>query len=127
MSSLRRTRSCGSQMNDCVGRAFWMAAPGRGEIRTERLGTPGADEILVRARYSAISRGTEALVFQGRVPASEYHRMRAPFQAGDFPGPVKYGYANVGCVEEGPGELRGRDVFVLYPHQTRYLVPGSAA
>jgi hypothetical protein len=113
-------------MND-LARAFWVTAPGRGEIRTERLAAPATGEILVRARYSAISRGTEALVFQGRVPASEYHRMRAPFQAGDFPGPVKYGYANVGCVEEGPRELRGRHVFVLYPHQTRYIVPGPAA
>jgi hypothetical protein len=110
-----------------VARAFWITAPGRGEIRTESLGAPARDEILVRAQYSAISRGTEALVFQGRVPASEYDRMRAPFQAGDFPGPLKYGYASVGCVEEGPGEMRGRDVFVLYPHQTQYIVPGHAA
>jgi len=114
-------------MNDRQARAFWIAAPGRGEIRTERLGTPAAGEIGVRAEYSAISRGTEALVFQGRVPASEYHRMRAPFQAGDFPGPVKYGYSSVGYVEEGPGELRGRHVFVLHPHQTRYIVPAHAA
>jgi hypothetical protein len=110
-----------------IARAFWTTAPGRGEIRTERLGAPAPDEILVRAQYSAISRGTEALVFQGRVPASEYDRMRAPFQAGDFPGPLKYGYASVGCVEEGPGELRGRSVFVLHPHQTRYIVPAHAA
>jgi threonine dehydrogenase-like Zn-dependent dehydrogenase len=79
--------------------------------------------VVVHARYSGISRGTEALVFQGRVPVSEYQRMRAPFQGGDFPGPVKYGYASVGVVEEGAPELRGRRVFVLYPHQTRYVVP----
>jgi hypothetical protein len=113
-------------MND-LARAFWITAPGRGEIRTESLGAPAPGEILVRAQYSAISRGTEALVFQGRVPVSEYNRMRAPFQAGDFPGPLKYGYASVGCVEEGPDELRGRNVFVLHPHQTRYIVPAHAA
>ena len=75
---------------------------GRGEIRAETLTAPSADEVVVRALYSGISRGTEALVFQGRVPASEYQRMRAPFQAGDFPAPVKYGYASVGLVEQRP-------------------------
>jgi 2-desacetyl-2-hydroxyethyl bacteriochlorophyllide A dehydrogenase len=108
-------------------RAFWIVRPGVGEIRDEALPAPSADDVVVRARYSAISRGTEALVFQGRVPPSEQDRMRAPFQAGDFPGPVKYGYASVGCVEEGPAELRGRHVFVLHPHQTRYVVAARAA
>src|SRR5207244_4180853 len=74
-------------------RAFWIAAPGRGEIRAETLPPPSADEVVVRALYSGVSRGTEALVFHGHVPVSEYGRMRAPFQAGDFPAPVKYGYA----------------------------------
>ena len=108
-------------------RAFWVRAPGEGELRAERIGEPGPDEVLVRACYSGISRGTESLVFAGRVPASEYQRMRAPFQAGDFPGPVKYGYASVGEVERGPRELQGRHVFVLHPHQTRYVVPAAAA
>jgi hypothetical protein len=107
-------------------RAFWIAAPGRGEIRTEALPSVSADDVVIRALYSGISRGTEALVFRGRVPASEYERMRAPFQAGDFPGPVKYGYSNVGLVERGPRELIDRHVFTLYPHQTRYVVPATA-
>ena len=107
-------------------RAFWVAAPGRGEIREESLSDPSADEVLVRTRFSGISRGTETLVFQGRVPISEYERMRAPFQAGDFPAPVKYGYASVGRVEWGPDPLKNRDVFVLYPHQTDYVVPAAS-
>jgi NADPH:quinone reductase-like Zn-dependent oxidoreductase len=106
--------------------AFWIAAPGRGEIRAEALPPVSADDVMVRALFSGISRGTEALVFQGRVPASEYERMRAPFQAGDFPGPLKYGYASVGRVERGPRELVDRHVFVLYPHQSRYVVPAAA-
>ena len=109
-----------------TARAFWIAAPGRGEIRTEPLATPSADDVVVRALYSGISRGTEALVFQGRVPASEYQRMRAPFQAGDFPGPVKYGYCSVGLIERGPRDLQDRQVFVLHPHQDRYVVPADA-
>ncbi len=107
-------------------RAFWVAAPGRGEIRDEALEAVSSGEVLVRALYSGISRGTEALVFNGRVPASERSRMRAPFQAGDFPAPVKYGYSMVGRVEEGPPALTGRSVFVLHPHQTRFVVPAQA-
>ena len=80
----------------------------------------------MRTLYSGISRGTESLVFRGRVPPSEFERMRAPFQDGAFPGPVKYGYANVGQVEEGPADLKGRLVFTLYPHQTHFIVPSTA-
>ena len=107
-------------------RAFWVAAPGRGEIRTETVGPPASGEVLIRTVYSGISRGTESLVFRGRVPPSEFERMRAPFQAGRFPAPVKYGYASVGEVEAGPPDLKGRFVFTLYPHQTRYVVPATA-
>jgi hypothetical protein len=107
-------------------RAFWIAAPGRGEIRAEALPSPAVDDVLVRTLFSGVSRGTEALVFQGRVPASEHDRMRAPFQAGAFPAPVKYGYSSVGVVERGPADLHGRRVFALYPHQTRYVVPARA-
>jgi 2-desacetyl-2-hydroxyethyl bacteriochlorophyllide A dehydrogenase len=107
-------------------RAFWVVEPGRGEIRRESLPPPAADEVMVHALYSGISRGTEALVFQGRVPESEWARMRAPFQDGEFPGPIKYGYASVGRVECGPHDLKGKMVFVLHPHQTRYVVPASA-
>ena len=107
-------------------RAFWIAAPGRGEIRAERLRAPATGDLTVRTLFSGVSRGTESLVFHGRVPASERARMRAPFQEGEFPAPVKYGYACVGVVEEGSPELRGRTVFVLHPHQTRFVVPAAA-
>jgi 2-desacetyl-2-hydroxyethyl bacteriochlorophyllide A dehydrogenase len=113
-------------MTNNHSRAFWVTTPGRGEIRDERIGAPGASDVIVRALYSGISRGTEALVFNGRVPPTEYQRMRAPFQDGEWPGAVKYGYASVGLVEDGPPDLRDRHVFVLYPHQTRYVVPADA-
>lgn len=109
-----------------TARAFWVVARGKGEIRAEALPAASAGDVVIRALFSGISRGTEALVFQGRVPASEHRRMRAPFQAGDFPAPVKYGYANVGRVEQGPANLIDRLVFVLYPHQTRYVVPAQS-
>ena len=106
--------------------AFWTLSPGHGEIRSQPLPPRDEDALLIRSHFSAVSRGTESLVFQGKVPESEYTRMRAPFQEGDFPGPVKYGYANVGVVEAGPAAWRGRDVSCLYPHQTRYVVPIEA-
>jgi 2-desacetyl-2-hydroxyethyl bacteriochlorophyllide A dehydrogenase len=113
-------------MTDSEGSAFWVAAPGQGDLRTERLRAVQPGEVLVRTLFSGVSRGTEALVFRGDVPSGEYARMRAPFQDGEFPGPVKYGYANVGVVEQGPEALVGKTVFCLYPHQTRYIVPAKA-
>ncbi|RIV37458.1 zinc-dependent alcohol dehydrogenase [Micromonospora radicis] len=109
-----------------AARAFWLRAPGVGEIRPVTLPEPGPDEVRVRARYSGVSRGTETLVFTGQVPASQYATMRAPFQEGDFPAPVKYGYLSVGEVEQGPAHLRGRTVFCLHPHQSAYVVPADA-
>jgi len=106
--------------------AFWLRAPGHGEIRPVGLPEPGPDDVVVRTLRSGISRGTESLVFRGAVPHDQRARMRAPFQEGEFPGPVKYGYLNVGAVEEGPAELCGRTVFCLYPHQTAYVVPAAA-
>src|SRR3954447_3029985 len=109
-----------------VACAFWLRAPGQGEIRSVELAAPGPDDVVVQTLFSGVSRGTETLVFRGGVPAGQRARMRAPFQEGEFPGPVKYGYLNVGVVEEGPDALRGRAVFCLYPHQTRYVVPAHA-
>ena len=107
-------------------RAFWLREPGIGEIRTVRLPEPGPGDVLVRALHSGISRGTETLVFRGEVPESQWEAMRAPFQDGNFPGPVKYGYLGVGTVERGPADLLGRTVFCLHPHQTAYVVPADA-
>src|SRR3954454_25110325 len=106
--------------------AFWLRAPGNGEIRPGALPEPGRGDVVVRTLRSGVSRGTETLVFRGGVPTSQYATMRGPFQEGDFPGPVKYGYLKVGSVEEGPPQLRGHTVFCLYPHQTACVVPAAA-
>ena len=111
---------------DNSARAFWVTGIGEGEIRAEQLPEPADGEVLIRTLYSGISRGTETLVFTGAVPVSEYERMRAPFQEGNFPAPIKYGYINVGLVEKGPDGLLGKSVFCMYPHQTRYVVPVEA-
>jgi len=107
--------------------ALWYVGPGRGEIRGEPAIEPGPRDVRVRALHGALSRGTERLVFAGRVPESEFERMRAPFMGGAFPFPVKYGYAVVGRVETGPQELRDRIVFVLHPHQSVFAIPAEAA
>jgi threonine dehydrogenase-like Zn-dependent dehydrogenase len=115
-------------------RQFWIRAPGQGEIRERPLPAEVEGAVRVRALYSGISRGTEALVFQGRVPPSQAQAMRAPFQEGDFPAPVKYGYCSVGRVEAVPShlpphlpvDLVGRTVFCLHPHQDLYHVPPEA-
>ena len=107
-------------------RAFWARPPETGTIRTAELAPPTDGELLVETIYSAISRGTESLVHQGRVPENQYDAMRAPFQEGWFPGPVKYGYMNVGRVASGPDGAAEKTVFCLYPHQTAYVVPQDA-
>ncbi|PQO22097.1 dehydrogenase [Rhodobacteraceae bacterium WD3A24] len=109
-----------------VPRALWLEAPRRPVLRDAAI-APERGDAVVATLYSGISRGTESLVFAGRVPPSEYERMRAPLQQGDFPFPVKYGYSAVGRVEEGPAELRGRAVFALHPHQTRFACPAEMA
>jgi hypothetical protein len=122
----REHQLCRSPMSPVETLAFWVVSPGGGELRREVVPARSGTEASVRALYSGVSRGSEALVFNGGVPQSEYQRMRAPFQAGDFPGPVKYGYASVGRVVDGPDHLSGRMVFCLYPHQQHYVVPTDA-
>jgi hypothetical protein len=106
--------------------AYWTMAPRHGVLRTEAARAPRAGEALVRTICSGISRGTETLVHAGRVPSDVSDSMRAPFQVGSWPGPVKYGYLSVGVVEEGPDHLKGARVFCLHPHQDRYVVPATA-
>lgn len=110
-----------------TSRAFWITAPGQGEIQSADLPIPGPSKLLIKARYGAISRGTETLVFTGHVPPSQYDAMRAPFQEGAFPGPVKYGYVSVGTVLDGPADRIDATVFCLHPHQDYYIVPAVAA
>ncbi len=110
----------------CQARSLWYAAPGQLELREENLNVLASGCCRVRMLWSGISRGTESLVFSGSVPESEWQRMRAPFQAGEFPFPVKYGYAAVGIVEQGPSELVGKTVFVLHPHQDIFDVQVDA-
>lgn len=107
-------------------RALWFPAAGTCEVRSEALPSPVEGEVLVRMLFSGISRGTENLVFNGRVPLSEFDRMRGPHMGGEFPFPVKYGYSAVGQIEAGCATLLGKSVFCLHPHQDVFTV-GEAA
>lgn len=112
---------------DEVAEALWYVGPGRAEIREVTLAPLAEGCMRVRALYGGISRGTEALIAAGRVPVSEYQRMRGPHMGGAFPFPVKYGYSTVGQVEAGPEALLGRTVFALHPHQTKFDLPAESA
>ena len=114
------------RIHENASSAFWATGPGTGELRTAALPQVGPGDVLVRTLYTGVSRGTETLVVRGEVPESEWDRMRSPFQAGEFPFPVKYGYLNVGVVEQGPATLVGRTVFTLFPHQSRFVAPIDA-
>ena len=106
-------------------RALWYVRRGAAELRRAALPPLAPGEALVRTLWTALSRGTERLVFDGRVPLTEGEGLRAPLQEGSFPFPVKYGYCAVGVVEDGPAELLGRTVFALHPHQDRFVVPAA--
>jgi threonine dehydrogenase-like Zn-dependent dehydrogenase len=109
---------------DTPARALWLTGPRAAALGPAEV-LPGPGDCVVRTLFSGISRGTERLVFDGRVPQSEYQTMRAPMQEGDFPFPVKYGYSAVGRVEAGPEA--GRIVFALHPHQTRFACAPAMA
>jgi hypothetical protein len=115
----------GAQGKERTADALWYVGRNRAEIRAETCAVAGPGEVELHALCGAISRGTERLVFAGRVPQSEYARMRAPFMAGAFPFPVKYGYATVGRIAAGPDHLVGRTAFALHPHQTVFNLPAD--
>ena len=108
---------------DGEARALWFTAPGQAELRAAHAPMPGPGEVRIRSVVGGISRGTEALVSAGRVPETEWQRMRCPHQEGAFPFPVKYGYSVAGVAEDGPDDWVGAPVFCLHPHQTRFTVP----
>ena len=112
-----------SREQEHEAQAYWVTESGHGELRPEAIPTPGPQEALVRTLYSGVSRGTERVVHEGRVPERVADLMHAPHQEGDFPGPVKYGYLSVGIVEQGPDNWIGKTVFSLHPHQDFYVVP----
>ena len=114
------SHNAATSSNAILSQSLWYVAPECAEIRSESLAPLPHQFLRVRALFGSLSRGTESLIYRGLVPESEYTRMAAPWMGGKFPFPVKYGYSNVGLVEEGPTEWLGQRVFALQPHQTLY-------
>lgn len=108
-----------------AARALWLAAPRVAEFRHEIVPPPEAGEIRVRTIASALSQGTELLVYRGQVPPDL--PLDLPTLAGSFAFPIKYGYAAVGRIVDigaavtdfTPGDV----VFVHHPHQSAFVVP----
>ena len=108
-------------------RALWFTGKRRAELRPEDAPAPGHGEVRVRTVLSAVSHGTEMLVYRGGVP--EGLPLDLPTFAGGFGFPIKHGYAAVGRVlDTGPGvtALAPDDpVFVHHPHQDLFTVPAD--
>jgi len=102
--------------------AFWVTKVGQGSIETENLESASTGWCEVETLFSAISPGTEKLIFRGHVPETVYKEMRCPYMGGTFPAPVKYGYSLVGRVTEGPKKLLDGIVHILHPHQDMCVV-----
>jgi 2-desacetyl-2-hydroxyethyl bacteriochlorophyllide A dehydrogenase len=106
-------------------RALWFTAPRTVEFRPEKVPSPKPGEVRVQAVVSAISHGTEMLVYRGEVPTDL--PLDLPTLAGDYAFPIKYGYASVGRVVDAgvehlsPGDL----VFVHHPHQDAFVIPAD--
>ena len=109
-------------------RALWFSAPRAAEFRPERVWAPGPGEVRVRAIASALSQGTEMLVYRGEVPADL--PLDLPTLAGSFSFPIKYGYATAGRVLDAGKDVEdlaaGDTVFVHHPHQDVFVVPAEA-
>ncbi|HSK99123.1 MAG TPA: zinc-binding alcohol dehydrogenase [Rubrobacteraceae bacterium] len=107
-------------------RAVWFAAAHTAELRTEEVPLPGPGEVRVKTIASAISHGSEMLVYRGEVPGSL--DLDLPTLSGSYALPIKFGYATVGRVlEAGPGAALapGAPVFVHHPHQDVFVVPSD--
>ncbi|MGB7431518.1 MAG: zinc-binding alcohol dehydrogenase [Ahrensia sp.] len=104
--------------------ALWITDAQTAQIQPVAYNVGDAD-VEIETLFSGISRGTERLVFEGRVPVDEHETMRAPFQEGTFSFPVKYGYAAVGRVLNG--DRKGTMAFALFPHQSQFSVPAHMA
>lgn len=104
-------------------RAVWFAAAHTAELRTEKIPPPGPGEVRVKTIASAISHGTEMLVYRGEVPRGL--DLDLPTLAGSYALPIKFGYATVGRVlDAGSGATLapGDPVFVHHPHQDLFVV-----
>lgn len=109
--------------------SLYFVAPSTAEIREEPLPPPAPGEALVETLLSAVSPGTEMLVYRGQAPADMAVDDTISALGGTFGFPIKFGYATVGRVAElGEGVDKswlGRVVFAFNPHESHFVAPVS--
>jgi len=104
-------------------RSLYFTAGGKVEIREEALGDRGPGEVLVQSEMSAISPGTENLIYRGEAPQGMALDGTLSALQGSFAYPFKYGYACAGKVLEAPDDLRhwkGLAVVGMNPHESHF-------
>ena len=106
-------------------KTLFFTAPGQVELREEALPALEADDVLVETAYSAISAGTEMLLYQGRFPRDLEADSVISSLRGGFKYPLAYGYASVGVVRETGTQAdkawRDKAVFAFEPHTSHYV------
>jgi len=94
-------------------------------VREELLPSPGPGEALVETLVTAISPGTEMVIYRGEAPETMPADIAIAALQGSFAYPLKYGYAAVGKVTHvGPGvesDWVGRHVFAFHPHESHFV------
>ena len=104
---------------------LYFTAPGQVELREETLPELGAEEVLVETVCSAISAGTEMLVYQGHFPRDIETDSVISSLRGSLEYPLAYGYACVGKIREtGPQvdkSMRDQLVFAFQPHTSHFI------
>ena len=105
---------------------LYFTAPGQVAIQEETLPPPGTGQVLVQSVLSAISSGTELLVYRGQFPTGLPVDESLSVLSGAFAYPLRYGYSTVGhVIELGSGvdpAWLGQRVFAFQPHRSHFLV-----
>jgi 2-desacetyl-2-hydroxyethyl bacteriochlorophyllide A dehydrogenase len=105
--------------------AMYFSNPGQITIREERIKSPGPDQVLVKTQFSAISPGTEMLLYRGDFPPDLAVDASIPDLSGSFKYPLKYGYAAVGKVTQIGTDVDsawlGKDIFSFHSHESHFL------
>lgn len=111
--------------------SLYFTAPGKVEIREEPCPEPSSGELLIQTKVSAISPGTEMLVYNNQIPDSMHLDSSISELNHEFRYPLKYGYANVGSVMQVGKNVNefqvGDIVFSFHPHESHYTLASSEA
>jgi 2-desacetyl-2-hydroxyethyl bacteriochlorophyllide A dehydrogenase len=105
--------------------ALYFTGPRQVDVREETPADPAYGQVLVQTLFSAISPGTESLIYRGQAPQGLAVDETISALAGEFTFPLKYGYSVVGRVMTlGHGvapEWLGKPVFAFHPHESHFL------